>query len=732
MDFPKESQDMQWFRLRIYPLAALAVLVAVYVSRQPALLAAPPPFAASTSVPGITLAPGPQPKAGTSLALPSAAPQSGANGTVGYRIKLPPVFVPPQKPGTKPPIPRFTWSMVPSYASGWASYNSKTRRYSPAYVEPSRYGLNFNACKSSGNGVRVTTYHWHFEGISVRNFDRRVTTHNCQLTPRPGGIFGFFPSLGRISAPYFPARGTYRVTLSVEDQDGRVSKTLTHVIHVRDVLIVSLGDSYASGEGDPDTSSSRRWQDKPCHRSMISGPARAARAIEKADPHASVTFISFACSGAEVKGLLQGDKQEPRGQIRELQDLLCRAHRLRAGPKAACRPDDLRRIDALFLSVGGNDVGFSHIIKHCAGVDNDWRAVANSTTGGIFEKACEPGDNKPIITSVDTKIFQLPGKYHSLDQAIQNNFDVSQTYITEYPSDPFDDHSGCGVLVGIHAQVAQFLAQEGSLLDEFVERGAVRNKWNYVGGIARKFRGHGYCADKHWFNQVHESQGIQGDTDGTMHPNHEGSVAIGQQLANAYVAPKPKKTPTTRVQITFTSVRVEYHFVNPILHRPDNAPLRVTLSYDSKRDVLGGYKVHTFSVMAPPGHTVRFNSGHRTFSTEVAPGYLDTIEVSAETKVPGTIGTNYTIIPKLKRVPGTETTNSEREATAEASRRDTLHLRRLYSHAAQYGTGAHDEKTTIRQDDASLEVTYTIHVQRIGIPTYRIQGSFYRSTRKTP
>jgi len=44
-----------------------------------------------------------------------------------------------------------------------------------------------------------------------------------------------------------------------------------------------------------------------CHRSMISGQARAALAIEQADPRTSVTLVHLACSGAKIdKGLTDG------------------------------------------------------------------------------------------------------------------------------------------------------------------------------------------------------------------------------------------------------------------------------------------------------------------------------------------------------------------------------------------------------------------------------------------
>ena len=115
---------------------------------------------------------------------------------------------------------------------------------------------------------------------------------------------------------------------------------MTQRIELRDYLIVSLGDSFASGEGSPDrkgsydvnipstadyvlgaavTTHERRpplWQDPRCDRSARSAHALLAKKIEDADVHSSVTFVSLACSGAGIdKGLLgpYAGSQPPAG-----------------------------------------------------------------------------------------------------------------------------------------------------------------------------------------------------------------------------------------------------------------------------------------------------------------------------------------------------------------------------------------------------------------------------------
>lgn len=113
-----------------------------------------------------------------------------------------------------------------------------------------------------------------------------------------------------------------------------VSATL-HAPKIVEHLIVALGDSFASGEGNPDhpaklaavaahqgwftqnnvkkfVVAGAQWWDEACHRSLLSWPALAAmkRAIE--NPHEVVQFASFACSGAEVyDGIFRAQADPP-------------------------------------------------------------------------------------------------------------------------------------------------------------------------------------------------------------------------------------------------------------------------------------------------------------------------------------------------------------------------------------------------------------------------------------
>jgi lysophospholipase L1-like esterase len=109
---------------------------------------------------------------------------------------------------------------------------------------------------------------------------------------------------------------------------------------VTDLFVVGMGDSFASGEGNPDVpvrfspnrtaeygigannaqlngyparfgdwkaigdkafiEENARWLDQACHRSLYSHQLRAALQLSVEDPHRAVTFVGVGCSGAET------------------------------------------------------------------------------------------------------------------------------------------------------------------------------------------------------------------------------------------------------------------------------------------------------------------------------------------------------------------------------------------------------------------------------------------------
>jgi hypothetical protein len=217
---------------------------------------------------------------------------------------------------------------------------------------------------------------------------------------------------------------------------------------VRDLLIAGLGDSVASGDGNPDRpvaltddgfcfrrfdaarqteffrpgrvgfkgdrscdsgSSendreawallSARWMGGACHRSLYGHQMRAALGLAIENPHLAVTFLPLACTGATIDvGLLGGQRSRelacgsgvpcPRtspAQVTQLNELLARARRV--------QPD--RRLDLVFLTVGANDISFPGLVADAI--------IDTPNERRIFRSA-------GIIGSVEASRAKLEGK----------------------------------------------------------------------------------------------------------------------------------------------------------------------------------------------------------------------------------------------------------------------------------------------------------------------------------
>jgi lysophospholipase L1-like esterase len=341
---------------------------------------------------------------------------------------------------------------------------------------------------------------------------------------------------------------------------------------VRDLLIVGMGDSFASGEGNPnmpveltdeqryknlyprrknnDVSGSAQWTDKLCHRSLYGHQLRAALQIAVENPQSAVTFLGFACSGASIEAGILGpqeyvesvsttatqsndDVANPTSrfisgeakdsQIRWLLRELCTVKPEKDDGLWTCPDNQFRRsVDYLFLSIGGNDVGFRNVVA--------WATLREGTSATLA---------KFFGATVSAKQFAenmkdiLPGAYARLAKAIERavplnadgqGFDASHVILTAYP-DMLVDEAGeictaggtedgeedrfpanqsldafsswlattSGRLNAVHEQLAT--------LDRRMKDLSGDHSWTFAGRVYgdRVFRGHGFCAQRSKF-----------------------------------------------------------------------------------------------------------------------------------------------------------------------------------------------------------------------------------------
>ena len=290
-------------------------------------------------------------------------------------------------------------------------------------------------------------------------------------------------------------------------------RTEVAAVTVDDRLVVGLGDSVASGEGNP--VGDGLWLDPPCHRSQVAGFEQAARLLAEALTRRSITFFNLACSGAEIgEGLLgpyAGVAPDRRvGTYRPQVDRLRSIAQRRSGGRV-----EAGAVDAVLLSVGANDVRFSQIVAACAAPGD-----------------CRDGRRDQVFRDLN----RLDHAYDSLAGPLATSSGGAPVLITEY-FDPTHDERGefCRSSVAFTSRSEARWAFEGLLrpLNTAVSAAAVRNGWRFVGGIAADFERHGYCADpvERWVRRLGRSLIEQRDHLGTLHPSAPGHVAIAQRVA---------------------------------------------------------------------------------------------------------------------------------------------------------------------------------------------------------
>src|SRR5262249_3376131 len=163
-------------------------------------------------------------------------------------------------------------------AGYWSPSND---RYANEYVRPTGWVVDLDGCGSSGGSdprgrlVAIASLQWRLEPLDGQATPATVTSS----TP-----------CGKTQAP---ARGPGRwhVELTVRAANGRLARADLGTRRFRDLVIVAFGDSYVSGEGNPDSPAAYednllvrlpRWTDKQCHRSRASWAMRAAQRFEDA------------------------------------------------------------------------------------------------------------------------------------------------------------------------------------------------------------------------------------------------------------------------------------------------------------------------------------------------------------------------------------------------------------------------------------------------------------------
>uniref|UniRef100_A0A915PQX7 SGNH hydrolase-type esterase domain-containing protein n=1 Tax=Setaria digitata TaxID=48799 RepID=A0A915PQX7_9BILA len=294
----------------------------------------------------------------------------------------------------------------------------------------------------------------------------------------------------------------YIVKVSVKFVDDKVLHGETSM-KIRDYWIGVIGDSFASGEGNPDVPANTvdktmaKWLSNRCHRSSRSWAYKVfERVTSSILEQSAVHFTYLPCTGASVdNGILVVFNSTSQISILE-QITLIRG----AGP------------DLLMMSVGGNDIGYSEILS----------TLIWGPTGSLF-------------STIDMRFFYTSHQLDRVAIAIQK-LKPNQVVIPHY----FDlTRNEQGVVDADCADMRQIstenlmLAEKKILqrINRLITKKSKQYGWTAIEGVAELFRSRGCCSSKSLIRSISDSIRLQGNSFGAFHPTEEAH----QQIADLVV-----------------------------------------------------------------------------------------------------------------------------------------------------------------------------------------------------
>jgi lysophospholipase L1-like esterase len=257
--------------------------------------------------------------------------------------------------------------------------------------------------------------------------------------------------------------------------------------------LLALGDSYSSGEGAGDYEQGTDTSHDTCHRSRNAWPALVAEERHyKALP-------SLACSGALVNDVLYG-----RAHDREPERNLSQIGRI-----------DGLDPDIVTISIGGNDVGFSDVLKKC--IETDCVRFYHRASGDTLD------------AQADDLARRLPGAYRRIQAAAPHAHLIVVDYPKLFPdSDPANPTPNCAALNRITPAEGNYLNDKAERVDVAILAAARQAGFDAI-DVSDALGGKGeVCSDEHLLNRTSLKLKL---FSGSFHPNADGQERLAGVIA---------------------------------------------------------------------------------------------------------------------------------------------------------------------------------------------------------
>jgi hypothetical protein len=281
----------------------------------------------------------------------------------------------------------------------------------------------------------------------------------------------------------------------------------------------ALGDSYSAGEGAYTyVAATNQPYVNMCHRSGLAYGPRVAAAY----PATVGDIAHVACSGAVTADLWHPNhaaNQVADGSTEPAQ--LCTTATTIASCGTARLPALGPNTTTVTLTIGGNDAGFTDVVKSCV-----WLSLGKVRVPvpGHPDCSLRPGVNVPLtkrlaalggIGSATTPAGTPVHSYASVLAAIHQTAPNARVYIAGYPrlfQDPKlkDCVVGTAVVNGKYGSYIEITALDATnldlaatLLNRSISTAAQRaGSWATYVDVTGPFTGHGLCSTDPWINPI--------------------------------------------------------------------------------------------------------------------------------------------------------------------------------------------------------------------------------------
>ena len=408
------------------------------------------------------------------------------------------------------------WSMPDRLRAANSAWPGDTGLPPASFVDPKDWTVSLFLTNGSQKTCPAgDTFDW---SVSGSGFSSTAGSHGCAVDVQ------------------VPKLGVYSVTArELKNGVPTGAEATNKNVVVRDWLIVGLGDSNGSGQGNPPYTLDAR-----CDRSVTSYQYQTAQYIENHDPHTSVTFLFDACSGArsDQVWLNSYEGQEPSGgvmlpsQLDQVKGVL-----------------GTRKPDAMIMSVGINDLFFGPIMSFCATYNTTGTTFTNRTCEsspvtqtkdalGYTTEYSQSSDlaDQTIAARTATRLSVLPNRLSLLNQHLAS-LHAAHVFATQYPDETTNQNgqlcNNTGPFPKLSSTVWGWLQHVGKALNGIVAATSSLG-WIPVTGIPARFIGHGYCSTASYFFTPVASLWAQGNTSGGFHAT-AGGAAITRELTREQV-----------------------------------------------------------------------------------------------------------------------------------------------------------------------------------------------------